>query len=173
MTVSHSLSLSQAKFGDCRVTAVSAVNDMVWIGTGNGSIHLFRLISTCPKPSERVQQIARLLKKDDTSGGMDHSLRVSLDDEGLVNKRKESFTAPTRRYIKTANARQDQFGEVLRKRNRQEIHQDRFNKENVYKMEHLWSSKIYPDVQECLKITVLKPIKLVNETSIVLNDNYF
>ena len=132
---------------------------MVWIGTGNGSIHLLRLISTCPKPSERVQQIARQLKKDDTSDGFDHSLRVSKDDEGLVNKRKDSFTAPTRRYIKTANVRQDQFGEVLRKRSRQEIRQDRYNKENVYKMEHLWSSKIYPDVHECLKITVVKPIK--------------
>lgn len=148
---------------------MSVIDNILWVGTGNASIHVFKLSSAYSEPSERVQQIAQASKKDPTEE-LNYSLRVIQDDVGLLGKRKESFTLPVRRSVKTTThvetnvkkRREDRrmFGEGFQKRSRQEYLQELKN-EGVYEMEHLWSSKIYPGSQECLRVTVMKQIKYV------------
>ena len=158
---------------DCRITALTVVNDTLWIATGNGSIHVFKLSSTY---SDRRKQIARLSDIDH----FEHSGTVlsvnAEDDMGLLSKeRKESFTTPIRRQTKTTSnidiRRKNKatlFGEGFRKRSRQEAtNVDNCRKEDdAYKMKHLWSSKVFPG-HESLRVTVIKPIRSVPQYSTV------
>lgn len=147
---------------------MSIVNDLLWIGTGNASVHIFKLSSTGLLPSERV---AKALRKDLAET---FSLNPLMHgDVGLLGKRKESFTLPVRRQVKTTpfqseliNGDKHTFGEGLRRRQRKLTNtaetSDAIGKEdkpNVYTLEYLWSSRIFPDVQECLRLTVMKEIK--------------
>lgn len=140
---------------------MSIVNDLLWIGTGNASVHVFKVLSTGLSPSERL---AKPIRKDLTET---FSLNPSMHgDAGLLGRRKESFTLPTRRQVKTTfpqatNEKRQTFREGLRIRQRKvsAIAPKTDDDTNMYKMEYLWSSRIFPDVQECLRLTMMKEIK--------------
>ena len=155
--------------------------DIIWIGTGSASFHVFKLSSTVAMPEEQAKQIARL-KELRNSGHFERKTsqynnlpRGDLsNDEGLLNERKVLLTTTSNDQLQTSNCRHEtedegelnntpsrlkrrEFGKTFYRRIRKDAGIVDL-KDGLYQLGHLWSRRLDHDVKECPKITTIKPI---------------
>ena len=128
------------------------IDDLLWIGTGNASIHIFSINSIVTCPEDSIVQIARQSHVID-SAQVEKSLQARpVSDEGLV-----SMTTPTDDHTQPVSYRKKNFGKTFRRQIKREAMIN--ESEPVYELYHLSSSRVLPDSQECSRVTILKPIK--------------
>ena len=154
---------------------MTTFEDVLWIGTGNATFHLFKLSSSVAKPNEQIKQIVRSSKRVTDSMKDAWKQRRDSDDEGLIGGRGRSLTPPPDKFqvesdkqIKQEQSlpsdgggyrwtRKRSFGRTFRMHKRKESHDQK--DEAVYKLEHMWSCEAPYEGKECLKVTTVKPIR--------------
>ena len=159
--------------------------DIVWVGTGDASFHVFKLSSTIDMPEEQARHIAKLKQRSIERETSQHCVLPKGDlknDEGLVNERQRQMSSVMRaskgELQQTSKRQQEKQGEIdneadgssrLRRREfgktfYRRIRKDATNldlkRDEMYQLGHLWSGHLNHDEKDCPKVTTIKPIIL-------------
>ena len=149
---------------------MAPINDQLWIGTGNATIHIFSVTSVVSSPSDSILQIVQKTQQDRET--FERSiLHHQIGDEGLVRPDPDILpSSPVHSSEKTLDGTADkiiQHGRRKRStfgrgfRTKQDLPQDVASTDDrsIYKLVHLTSSRVLPENQEGSRVTILKPIK--------------
>ena len=151
---------------------MAPINDQLWIGTGNATIHIFSVTSVVSSPSDSILQIVQKIQQDRET--FERSIRHhQIDDEGLVrpdpdilpsspvHSSEKTLDGTTDKIIRHAYGRRKRntFGRTFR--TKRDLPQDMASTDDgsIYKLVHLTSSRVLPENQEGSRVTILKPIK--------------
>ena len=150
---------------------MTPINDQLWIGTGNATIHIFSVASVVSSPSDSILQIVQKTQEDRETFERSIQHHQIGGNEGLV--RPDPNTLPSSpvhssektldgtidKIIQHGRRKRNTFGKTFR--TKRDLPQDVANTEDgsIYKLVHLTSSRVLPESQEGSRVTILKPIK--------------
>lgn len=150
--------------------------NLLWIGTGGASFHLFRL-SSPTIPDEKIQKLVKLRERytsrfEEKLSQSSVRARPESTDEGLVNEKNLVMTISpgehTDKHLREGsdkNASENPpsrlsrraFGKTFYRQIRREMPQE-LRRDGLYKLDHLWSGIVSDDGKEAAKVTAIKPI---------------
>lgn len=149
---------------------MTPINDQLWIGTGNATIHIFSVTSVVSSPSDSILQIVQKTQEDRET--FERSIRHhQIGDEGLVrpgsnilpslpvHSSEKTLDSTIDKIIRHGRRKRTTFGKTFR--TKRDLPQDTVSTEDgsIYKLVHLTSSQVLPESQEGSRVTILKPIK--------------
>ena len=149
---------------------MAPINDQLWIGTGNATIHVFSVTSVVSNPFDSILQIVQNTQEDRET--FERSIqRHQIGDEGLVrpdpdilpsspvHSSEKTLDGTADKIIRHGRRKRNTFGRTFR--TKPDLPQDVASTEDgsIYKLVHLTSSRVLPESQEGSRVTILKPIK--------------
>lgn len=162
-------------------------DNTLWIGSGCGFCHVFKISSLVDEPQEKIQQLANVKSRSLShlnDRRVSQSLKITKEDSSLIGNKDMGLSLAVHEPPPSPNmsttgtdedqtnkidnaqenesrfSRQKSFGRTFHRHiKREATHVDLKQRDNtIYKLDHVWTGNNVLIENDCSKITVIQPL---------------